>query len=136
MIEITVQSQRKIHAVDITDAVVERLPAGAEGIVHLFCPHTTAALVIGENEEKLMGDLERAAAHLLDHCGPFEHAAHGNPNAPAHILSSIAGCSGGVPGEAGRLRLGTYQRVLLLELDGPRTRRVWIFLPTQTSALS
>ena len=128
MLELKVQSQRKTQVIDITQAVGEHLPPAAEGVLGLFCPHTTVALVIGEDEEKLLGDLERTAEHLLDHCGPFQHAGRGNPNAPAHLFSSLGGPALWVPVEAGRLCLGTFQRLLLVELDGPKERRVWLRL--------
>lgn len=122
----TVQSERKVHAVDITGQVTDLLTTDINGIACLFTPHTTAALIVGENEKDLIDDLERTAAHLLDACGPFRHAQRGNPNAPAHIFSSLAGASLWLPVEGGRLKLGTYQRVLLLELDGPKARQVWL----------
>lgn len=132
MAEFRVASGRKIHAIDITGRVAQCLPADAHGIVYIFTPHTTVALMIGENEANLMADLERTAAHLLDYCGPFQHAGGGNANAPAHLLSSLAGVSVCVPVQRGRMRLGTYQRILLVELDGPRERQVFVTLiPSQ-----
>jgi secondary thiamine-phosphate synthase enzyme len=126
MYDFTVQSERKIQAIDVTGQVAACLPADADGVAHVFTPHTTVALVIGEDEEKLLGDLERTAASLLAHCGPFQHAGRGNPNAPAHLFSSLAGVSLCVPVRAGQLRLGTFQRILLVELDGPKARQVWV----------
>jgi secondary thiamine-phosphate synthase enzyme len=128
MRQFTVRSERKIHAIDVTEQVAQGVPTEAQGAIHVFTPHTTVSLMLGENEEDLMGDLERAAAHLLDHCGPFRHCGNGNPNAPAHLLSSLAGASQCIPVYEGRLQLGRYQRILLVDLDGPKERRVFVTL--------
>lgn len=127
MTVVTVGSRKKLHAIDITEKVSDALQKSTEGLVHLFSPHSTVAIMICEFEPKLARDLERAAALLLDGCGPFEHDDNNNPNAPAHILSGISGVSVTIPVHEGELQLGKYQKIVLLELDGPKERRIQIY---------
>ena len=122
MTELHVVTSRRIEARDVTELVAEQQLA--DGIHLLSTPHTTAALILSEDDDELLGDLERAAGELLRPLEPFAHARENNPNAPAHILSSLAGTQLLVEVEAGSLVLGRYQRVCLLELDGPRRRRL------------
>lgn len=126
MREINVKSIRAIQVFDITDLVRDCLPQGANGLYHVFCPHTTASILIGENEDALMRDYEKVAATLLSHCRPFEHCGHGVPNGEAHIFGALHGCSALVPVMDGTIKLGTFQRILFFELDGPRERKVWV----------
>ena len=121
-IELEVATSRRIEARDVTQLVSKQQLA--HGIHLLSTPHTTAALVLSEADEELLGDLERAAGELLRPLEPFAHARENKPNAPAHILSSLAGTQLLVEAEAGALVLGRYQRVCFLELDGPRHRRL------------
>ena len=131
MLELKIKTQKKTQGIDITGNVNEALPAGTDGVLFMFCPHTTVALTIGESEQDLLGDLERTATRLLEGCRPFRHARKGNPNAPAHLFGGLMGASGLAPVEDGRLSLGTHQSVILLELDGPKERRVWLQLIKQ-----
>jgi thiamine phosphate synthase YjbQ (UPF0047 family) len=71
----------------------------------------------------MLRDLERCAVDLLRPLEPFQHNKNNNPNAAAHLFSSLMGTQLLLPFE-GRVVLGTYQRIVFLELDGPRTRRV------------
>lgn len=122
MIEFELKTNRRIEALDITDIV-----AGGEvpdGVHLVSTPHTTAALLLSEVDEELLVDIEHVAAELLRPLEPFTHARKNNPNAAAHILSSLAGTQLLVEAADGALFLGRYQRVVFLELDGPRTRRV------------
>lgn len=128
MQQFTVQTDESVEAVNITAPVAERLSPGVTGICMVFCPHTTVALLIGEDETALMQDYARAARDLLANSGPFGHVVNGCANAEAHILSALSGCSVHVPVQDGRLVLGRCQSILLLELDGPRERSVQVYL--------
>ena len=94
------------------------------GIVVYNLVHTTAALIICENDSDLLADLVKVAETWLSDMRPFKHGRYGNPNAEAHILSALAGASLTLPFVDGRLVLGAWQRILLLELDGPRLRNL------------
>jgi secondary thiamine-phosphate synthase enzyme len=85
--------------------------------------HATAAIIVNENADPNIGtDL----LHALDGAIP-EHAGwlHDriDDNAQSHILASILGPSETIPVENGDLLLGTWQGILLVELDGPRASR-------------
>jgi secondary thiamine-phosphate synthase enzyme len=118
-----IETTRRCEALDVTERVGD-LGAGADGVLWLSTPHTTAALVVNEADGALLRDLERTAARLLEPLEPFEHARNDNPNAAAHLAAALFGreCLLGISG--GRLELGAHQRVLLLELDGPKRRSV------------
>jgi len=128
VIQFTVQTQERVQAVNITERVAQSLPADAKGVCMVWCPHTTLALIIGEDEKALMQDYARAVQNLLADCGPFGHVVNGCANAEAHIISALSGCSVHVPVENGKLVLGRCQSILLLELDGPRERTVQVLM--------
>jgi secondary thiamine-phosphate synthase enzyme len=94
----------------------------------VYCPHTTMALLVGEDEAALVTDYTRAAERLLAGCGPFGHVIKGCANAEAHIISALSGCSVHVPVVKGQLALGRCQSLLLLELDGPHERTVQVLV--------
>jgi len=122
MIEIGVRTSRRVEARDIT-AEVCRAAEGKEGrYVHLFCLHTTCGLTINENADPaVMKDVIDALGRLVPADYPYRH---GEGNSDAHIKSSLVGCSLTVPLSAGRLVLGTWQGIYLMEFDGPRERRI------------
>jgi secondary thiamine-phosphate synthase enzyme len=117
-----VTSERAIQAIDITDRLLEQ--TWPDGLLLVSVPHTTAALVLGEADPEMLDDYERVARELFAPFEPFAHHRNDNPNAAAHLLSSIAGTQLLLPVREGRPALGTWQRVLLLELDGPKTRMI------------
>jgi secondary thiamine-phosphate synthase enzyme len=121
---ITISTRRDKQVLDITDRVEQCLAkVGAQaGLCNVFVLHTTAALTTGEaiegTDEDLMETLERIIPHMK-----FRHA-HDPSHAPDHMISSIVGSSLTVPVRAGKLELGTWQRVLLVECNGPRDRSI------------
>ncbi len=122
MTGLVVQSDRAIQAIDLTDHLLDR--TWPDGLLLLSVPHTTAALILGEADTDMLDDYERVAAALFAPWEPFKHHKNDNPNAAAHLVSSIAGTQLLLPVRDGRLSLGTYQRIVFLELDGPKSRRV------------
>jgi secondary thiamine-phosphate synthase enzyme len=72
----------------------------------------------------MLEDYEKVAAGLPAPFEPFRHHRNDNPNAAAHVISSLAGTQLILPVEGGELGLGTWQRIILLELDGPKTRTI------------
>ena len=124
MKEIEVITQEPMQIIDVTDRVTQQVKAAGEGIAFVSIPHTTAALLLSEDDEELRRDLLRIARCWLQDCGPFEHRKKNNPNTVAHVLSSFAGTSVVIGVSKGKLELGAYQRILFLELDGPKTRKV------------
>ncbi len=125
MQRIKIKTQRKRQIVDITDNVEELLKgkySGASGICHLSVLHTTAALTTADLDPGTDLDMLDAFEHII----PKLHYRHPhNPeHVPDHILSAVIGTSVAVPVDRGAAVLGTWQRVVLVELDGPREREV------------
>jgi len=112
--------------VDLTDRLeaVIRKANVREGICALFVTHTTAALTTGEIGEGTDDDLLKVVEEIIPRIR-FQHA-HNPAHAWSHMASSILGPSLTVPVSAGKLMLGTWQSVMLIELDGPRERTVHI----------
>jgi secondary thiamine-phosphate synthase enzyme len=114
--------------IDITDRVRAAVESARmrEGSVLLFTPHTTAGLTINENADPdVLFDLTRALERLAPHQAGYRH---GEGNSDAHLKSSLVGCSLTVPVSSGRLDLGSWQGIYFCEFDGPRTRKVRIYL--------
>lgn len=122
MKKIEITSERKVQAMDITDHVTAE--AWPDGWLILSVPHTTAALFIGENDPEMLEDYEKVAVELPAPFEPFKHHRNDNPNAAAHVISSFAGTQLTLPVERGKLVLGKWQRLIFLELDGPKTRTI------------
>jgi len=109
----------------------------AEGLLVAAGQHTTSALVVNENEERLLADIERFFLELVPADRPWLHNdLHLRPdippdeprNAHSHLIALLLGNHLSLPVVAGRLGLGRYQAVLLVELDGPRQREVLVQL--------
>ena len=114
--------------IDLTDRLepVIRKAKLQEGLCALFVTHTTAALTTGEIEEGTDEDLLKVVEEIIPRIR-FQHA-HNPAHAWSHMASSILGPSLAVPVSAGKLVLGTWQSVMLVELDGPRERIVYVTL--------
>lgn len=125
MTEIEVRSHARRQLVVITAEVQTAVrESGVDrGLCHVYVPHTTAAVVINENADP---DVPRDLLAACESLVPDISFAHAEGNSDAHFLSTVLGCSVTVPVEAGKARLGTWQGVFFVELDGPRTRRVWV----------
>ena len=107
--------------VDITGQVQKavRESGVSEGTAMIFVPHTTAAVTVNENADPdVLHDLRLALAALV----PKLPYRHGEGNSPAHLKSSLFGCSQVVPIVNGKLALGTWQGIYFCEFDGPRRR--------------
>lgn len=96
------------------------------GLCHVFLPHTTSALTTGEIGEGTEKDLLEVAEKIIPQIR-FRHA-HDPSHAWSHMAASLIGASLTLPVMDGELRVGTWQSVLLVELDGPRERRLVVGL--------
>ncbi len=134
MTTITVKTTQKAEIVNVTDLLAPLVESIEEGIAVISLPHTSAALIICEDDNELRGDIVRAAQEMFSPLRPFRHLRNNNPNAEAHLLSAFAGTSLTLGILKGKLQLGTYQNVLLLELDGPKTRELQCFTMQQAKA--
>jgi len=126
IITLTVETGARAEMVDITDRVQQVLDEerAAEGVCHLFVPHTTAGITINENADPtVVRDILSHLDKLVPWTGDYRH---GEGNAAAHIKACLVGSSTTVPVHQGRLLLGTWQGIFLCEFDGPRRRRVMV----------
>lgn len=94
-----------------------------QGICQVFVPHTTAGVTINENADP---DVVEDMLAALDRMVPELPYKHGEGNSPAHVKSSLVGCSVTVPVVDNDLYLGTWQGIYFCEFDGPRRRKVAI----------
>ena len=121
---ITISTRRDKQVLDITDRVEQCLAklGTPDGLCNVFVLHTTAALTTGEaiegTDEDLMETLERMIPRIK-----FRHG-HDPSHAPDHMISSIVGSTLVLPVHGSKLQLGTWQRVLLVECNGPRDRSI------------
>lgn len=122
--KIQVQTRQPTEVINVTGQLAALVEDVADGLALFYIPHTTAALLICEDDADLRQDLVRAAENWLAGCRPFAHIRNNNPNTEAHLLSTFGGASLTLAIENGRLDLGTYQNVLLLEMDGPKQREI------------
>ncbi len=123
---ITVGTKRKDEVVDITDTVEAQMRDmhAENGVCTIFVAHTTCALTTADLDPGTDLDFLNALRHILPQLS-YRHP-HNPAHAPDHILSSIIGTSVNIPYSNSQLMLGTWQRVVLVELDGPRQRTVHI----------
>jgi secondary thiamine-phosphate synthase enzyme len=111
--------------IDITDRVAEIAHRSdvVDGLCHVFVPHATAAVVINENDDpNVCTDILDALDRQVPH-GVWRHDRI-DGNGAAHIQAAILGPGETVPVAAGRIVLGTWQAIMVVELDGPKQRRV------------
>lgn len=125
MVEFSVRTKKAQEMLDITQRVSEVVKQSGvnDGICLVYVPHATAAVVINENADpNVCEDILEALARLIPE-GRWRHDRVDN-NAAAHIKATILGPGEAVPIRGGRLGLGTWQSLILVELDGPRSRTV------------
>ena len=133
-----IRTEEPIQFIDITDHINQHLDDhGVEsGTITVFSRHTTAAIKINEAEELLIGDFKRMLAEMFPAARDYDHndmsrrkppiAPDERPNAHSHLMHLLLATSETIPVVDGRLALGTWQRVFMVELDGPRQREVMI----------
>ena len=120
-----VPTSERVEVVDVTDKVAGAIPDDADGTVTVFVPHTTAGVTINESESGLLADLEHTLERLVPEDGGYAHDRL-DGNADAHLRAMLLGSDVTVPVENGILDLGTWQSILFVEGDGPRTRELQI----------
>ena len=123
--EFHLRSRRKHEMIDITRQVAEivRASGTSEAICSVYVTHATAAIVVNENDDPNVCEDALDALDKLIPSGVWRHDRVDN-NAAAHIKSAILGPGETIPVRDGALVLGTWQAIMLVELDGPRDRRV------------
>lgn len=120
-----ITTTKKREIIDITPTIESFLKNKKEGVLcFIFLKHTTAALTTADLDPGTDLDMLDAFALLIPQLH-FRHP-HDPTHVPDHILSSLIGTSVAIPVTNGKLDLGTWQRIVLIELDGPRKREVVI----------
>jgi secondary thiamine-phosphate synthase enzyme len=112
------------HVLDLTDrAAAFAAQAGGDGLLHVFVPHATAGLAVMETGSGSEKDLEEVLARLLPRDDRWAHRHGRRGHGADHLLPVFAGPSLTVPVQAGRLLLGTWQRIVLVDLNDDNPRR-------------
>ena len=119
-----ISTDDRLSVVDITEQVNNCIPDNATGTVTVFVQHTTAGITVNEGERRLLEDFETALSDLVPDSG-WKHDEI-DDNADSHIRSLLIGPDTTIPVVDGSLQLGTWQSVLFIECDGPRTRTVQV----------
>src|ERR1700685_4399584 len=123
MQRITLKTRKKREVLDITDSVealVLKNHSQATGICNVFILHTTAALTTADLDPGTDLDMLDAFEAMIPKLR-YRHP-HNPAHVPDHILSALIGTSVALPFERGQILLGTWQRIVLIELDGPLER--------------
>ncbi|TSC53712.1 MAG: hypothetical protein LiPW31_318 [Microgenomates group bacterium LiPW_31] len=126
-----VSSTERYQLVDITDQIEKLIEKSRvnDGICLVFVPHSTAAVILTENEEGLKNDWLRVLQKQVEGLN-FKHNQI-DDNADSHILAGILGQGKTIPIENGKLIRGTWQQIFLVELDGPRERKIIVKIISQ-----
>ena len=127
-VEVAVRTGGRVRVEDVTEHVRQAVrDAGVrQGLVLASVPHTTCAVCVNENETGLRSDIERLAREVLEPLASQGEFAHDciDDNARAHLTSLLLGHHAMLPIADGEVVLGTWQSVFLVEMDGPRERRL------------
>jgi secondary thiamine-phosphate synthase enzyme len=137
---IGVATTRPTEFIDLTERI-EALAAGAgirTGLVNIQSRHTTTAIVVNEHEPLLLTDFDRLLARMAPRDRAYRHddlavrtvnlTPDERPNGCAHCHALLLGASVALNLAGGRLQLGRWQRVFMVELDGPRHREVSVLV--------
>src|SRR6476660_1022806 len=122
MQRVTVKTRKKREVLDITDLIEERLVSSpmSTGVCNLLVLHTTAALTTADLDPGTDLDLLDAFEAMVPKLR-YRHP-HNPAHVVDHIMPALIGTSLSLPFEGKKLLLGAWQRVVLIELDGPRER--------------
>ncbi|MFQ5405674.1 MAG: secondary thiamine-phosphate synthase enzyme YjbQ [Candidatus Micrarchaeia archaeon] len=125
MEKVSIATSKRVDALDITskaEGLVEK-KGWRDGVLFVFCPHTTCALACNEFEDYIKEDYENFFSELRKKTWRHNQV---DGNADAHLKQVMFGSSVCLFVEKGSIQKGTWQHLILLEGDGPRTREVWI----------
>ena len=123
----TIRTSAREQILIVTDEVEKALAelTDSDGICTIVTPHTTCAISVNENADPdVPADLTKALRALV----PNVDFRHAEGNSDAHLLSTLIGSSLSWPYRGGKLILGRWQGVYFIELDGPRSRKVTVYV--------
>jgi secondary thiamine-phosphate synthase enzyme len=135
--KISIETKKQFELMDITSQVQTAVVNSkiSDGITIVFCPHTTAAIRLNHNEPLLMQDMMKALYRLIPLDISYSHdlfeirqnvAPNERSNGHAHVKSFLLGSSENLLVEKGQILLGRMQSIFFVELDGARSREVWV----------
>jgi secondary thiamine-phosphate synthase enzyme len=127
--ELKIRTRNKNDVVDLTRQIAELVRQAdlEHGLCHVYVPHATAAIIVNENDDPQIGqDLLTALDGLIPE-GIWLHDKV-DKNGASHLKATILGPSETVPIQRGRLALGTWQAIMLVDFDGPRDRTAIVTL--------
>jgi secondary thiamine-phosphate synthase enzyme len=115
----------RARTVDITDRIARFVgDAGGDGLLNVFVPHATAGVAIIETGSGSEADLIATLDRMLPHEDIYSHR-HGSVGHGAdHVMPALVSPSTTVPVHAGRMLLGTWQRIVLVDRNADNPRRV------------
>jgi secondary thiamine-phosphate synthase enzyme len=138
---VALATRKRVQFIDITELVRERVRrSGVDvGLVNVQTKHTTAAIVVNENEHRLLRDFEERLEAWAPREAAYSHndldarrfsllAPDEKPNGDAHARALLLGTSQTLHISDGGLELGRWQKMFLVELDGPRERNLSILI--------
>ena len=122
---LNIETSRRIELIDITSEVKEevRISGVREGVCIISTRHTTAGIIVNENENGLREDILNMLERLVPQGAGYRHDRIDN-NADSHLKAILLGSSEALPIIKGELELGTWQSIFFAEMDGPRNRAV------------
>jgi secondary thiamine-phosphate synthase enzyme len=122
---IDIQTREATQVIDVTEHVAAAVRGAAGAACHLYLRHTTAGLMIVTGETGVAEDV----MDILRTLTPQRAYRHDSPaHVAAHFLSALVGPSLSVPVRDGALALGEFQRIVLMEFEGPRRREIEVRL--------
>jgi secondary thiamine-phosphate synthase enzyme len=124
-LKLKIETTKRIELIDITSEVQQEIMKRevSEGICIISTRHTTAGIIINENESGLKEDIMNLLQKLVPTGAGYRHDRLDN-NADAHLRALLLGASEVLPISQGKLELGSWQSVFFAEMDGPRNRTV------------
>lgn len=128
--EFKISTSKKQELIDITEEVRQIIKnSGVEkGLCLVYVPHATAGILVNENyDSSVCNDIINKLEEIAPSTNRYEHDKI-DDNAHAHIKASLIGPSETLIIEEGKLILGTWQGIALIEFDGPKTRTVLVKL--------
>ena len=121
--ELAIQTEKERQVIDVTDEI-KKLVGPDTSLVTVFVAHTTCAVTTADLDPGTDLVCLEPVWEMIPKL-KYRHP-HNPAHVPAHLASSIIGPSVTVPVKDGKLVLGTWQRIILVELDGPRDRQLVI----------
>ena len=126
MEKLVVSTNKEKEIIDLTEQIelVINHSQKKEGVIMLFITHTTAGLTTADLDPGTDLDMLDAFDQIIPHLA-YRHP-HDPKHVKDHIMSSIIGSQLLMPFEDGKLILGTWQRPVIVELNGPRSRTIYV----------